>query len=351
LRTPLNPVFMLLSEMRRDVRLPDSVRQDLATIQRNLDLEARLIDDLLDVTRIVRGKFTLRPETCDVHDLLRRTVETCAANGEHKNLHVRLQLNAESYAVAGDPTRLQQVFWNLLNNAIKFTPPGGSITIETRSVDGRLGVEFTDTGRGIAAEMLERIFRPFEQGDIAHGAELGGLGLGLTIAQAVVQAHGGQIQAHSAGHNQGATFSIQLPVVVSKTAAPAEPSARGGESAPGKWRILLVDDHPDTLKTLQRILISRGHIVTTARDATSALAVVNQQPVNLLISDIGLPDRSGLELMREARQIQNLKGIALSGYGADTDIQQSRVAGFFGHLTKPIDVQELFGLIEKATRG
>lgn len=350
LRTPLNPIFMLLSELRRDTRLPESVRRDLDTIQRNLDLEAQLIDDLLDVTRIVRGKMNLRTEVNDVHELLLRTSATCESNSAQKNLNIRFALGAAKHHVAGDPTRLQQVFWNLLNNAIKFTPGGGSILIETKAgaEDGEICVEFTDTGRGISPALIERIFRPFEQGDDPAMAEFGGLGLGLTIAQAVVQAHGGRIAARSAGMGHGATFSVVLPTTGMNATTGASSGAPAGATEEPKWRILLVDDHSDTLHTLHRILAARGHSVVTAREAASAIAIALSEPVDFLISDIGLPGKSGLELMSEVRHLPRLKGIALSGYGSQSDIEQSSAAGFRGHLTKPIDIEELFSLMKVA---
>jgi signal transduction histidine kinase len=346
LRTPLNPIFMLLSELKSDPSISARVRDDLAIIQRNLDLEARLIDDLLDVTRIVKGKFTLRSECTDVHDLLRRTAVMCLANSAQKTIRVDLRPLAEKHHVNADSARLQQVFWNLLNNAIKFTPVGGEISIATMNLaeGAELQVEFTDTGRGIPTEMIERIFRPFEQGDVAGLGEFGGLGLGLTIAQGIVAAHGGKLQARSEGLGRGATFAVLLSTTAPLPAVSTDPAAEASTGGK-KLRILVVDDHADTLATMERILARRGHTVFIARDAESALTIVSSEPLDFLISDIGLPDRSGLALMQEVLQIKNLKGVALSGYGAEEDLARSREAGFSGHLTKPISIEDLFALI------
>jgi signal transduction histidine kinase len=358
LRTPLNPVFILLSELRGDAALPASVREDLTTIQRNLDLEARLIDDLLDMTRIVRGKISLRTEIADIHELLQRTAETCLAAGAMKKVQVEFELGAAHRFVSGDKTRLQQVFWNLLNNSIKFTPEGGRVVIRSRNSESAdaIAIEFTDTGRGIPPAMISRIFRPFEQGDLGEAARLGGLGLGLTIAQAIVHAHQGEIEARSEGSGQGSTFTIRLRAAPPEAPAPVAVPASKGDAPPPKidappsarWRILLVDDHVDTLETLGRILVRRGHTVFTARDASTAVAIAAAEPLHFLVSDIGLPDRSGLELIREIRAIQNVQGIALSGFGAAADIDQSQAAGYFGHLIKPIDVSELLTLLTQA---
>ena len=347
LRTPLNPIFMLLSELKTDPSISARVRDDLELMQRNLDLEARLIDDLLDVTRIVKGKFTLRSECTDVHDLLRRTAVMCLANSAQKTIRVDLRLLAGKFHVNADSARLQQVFWNLLNNAIKFTPIGGEIFITTLNLAGgaELQVEFTDTGRGIPKEMIERIFRPFEQGDVAGVGEFGGLGLGLTIAQGIVAAHGGKLQARSEGLGQGATFAVILPTTEPRPAVSTDAIAGASSTGGQKLRILVVDDHADTLATMERILARRGHTVLIARDAESALTIVSSEPLDFLISDIGLPDRSGLALMQEVLQIKKLKGVALSGYGAEEDLARSREAGFCGHLTKPINIEDLFALI------
>ncbi len=343
LRTPLNPIFIVLSQLRYDPRLPKDVLSDLAIVQRNLDLEAHLIDDLLDMTRIVKGKIAFSSEIVDVHELLSSVCLTCAPNSQGKKLDVVHQFEASRHHVLGDPARLQQVFWNLLNNAIKFTPDGGRIVISTSNAkDGsELCTQITDTGRGIDATALQQVFHPFEQGEIAGQAQFGGLGLGLSICKSIVDAHGGTIKANSKGTGSGSTFSVTLPVSQLPHAISA-PSGNVVSEAPSQaLSILLVDDHPDTLSTLQRLLIRRGHRVVTAASASSATIAAASEPLDIVISDIGLPDRSGLDLMRELHERYGLKGIALSGFGTDSDIALSRDAGFCGHLTKPIDFAEL----------
>jgi signal transduction histidine kinase/ActR/RegA family two-component response regulator len=349
LRTPLNPTFLLLAEMLRDPRLPAEFRADMQMVQRNLRLEARLIDDLLDMTKIVQGKIFLAPQTIDLHEIAKAAMETCSPADPDKTLMVSMDLLARDHVVTGDPTRLQQVFWNLLNNAVKFTPSGGRIVLRTSNPEGRnaIRVEVCDTGRGIEPSLLERIFQAFDQGETSGVPEFGGLGLGLAISRHIVDAHHGTINAISAGRDAGATFIVELPLapVAARPAPQAPASASATSSLLPTARVLLVDDHPDTLSVLERVLRRRGHAVFSAADAASAIAIADRETLDLLISDIGLPDRSGLELMKELRQRHGIAGIALSGYGTEADLDRSRDAGFLGHLIKPIDVLELEELL------
>jgi signal transduction histidine kinase len=213
LRTPLSPVVMLLGALQEDPELPERFREDIALIRRNIDLETSLIDDLLDVSRVTSGKLRLRPEPLHLHDVLRHAIDNCASDAAEKQLHVDLQLDASSDHVSADPTRIQQVFWNLLRNAIKFTPAAGRVTVRTSNPDPtRLRVEVQDTGQGIPPDTLPRVFDAFEQGDAATTRQFGGLGLGLAIAKAVVEMHNGTIRAHSDGPDKGSTFTVDLPI-------------------------------------------------------------------------------------------------------------------------------------------
>lgn len=253
-------------------------------------------------------------------------------------------LAATRHHVFADPARLQQVFWNLLNNAGKYTPPAGRITIRTADAhDGRISVEVADTGIGIAPELLPNIFDAFVQGELG-GKKRAGLGLGLAIAKAIVTAHAGEIAARSEGPGRGATFAVTLatiaaPAEAAKLAAPAPDSATSGASL----SILLVEDNEPTLTVLQRLLTAMGHRVTPASTVEVALkrAADADDHYDLVISDIGLPDGTGYDLMRALRQRRDIPGIALSGYGMEEDVQKSLAAGFAEHLTKPIDVQTL----------
>lgn len=355
LRTPLTPVLAILSGLRDNPALPSSVVADLDMARRNVLLEARLIDDLLDLTRISRGKLNLHEEVVHVEGLIEAAVNTCLPDLELRRLNLVQDLRAATAAVRGDSARLIQVFWNLLKNAIKFTPDGGTITIRSRTQSGRGGtdevvVEFEDTGIGIESEELPRIFAAFEQGRADTNRRFGGLGLGLAISRAIVEAHQGGIDAASPGRNRGSTFTLSLPLA-GRGSEPADPGAAAGKSperadrsARGR-RILLVEDHADTAAILKRILTSWGHSVLHATTLENASRLAEQesraQGLDLVISDLGLPDGSGLDLMRDLSARYSLSGIALSGYGMESDQANSAAAGFKRHLTKPVDLKLL----------
>jgi CheY-like chemotaxis protein len=329
--------------------LPDSqpVREALEVVRRNVELEARLIDDLLDVTRIAKGKLQLSFETICVHQLLQRAYEICREEIAAKNLEAEFHLRATQTHVEGDPARLQQVFWNLIKNSVKFTPEKGRITIETLNpTPDKIEVRIIDTGLGIEPEKIDKIFNAFEQGQADITRRFGGLGLGLAISKALVDAHGGKIRVESPGRDEGATFSLELNTVVTPAGTDGDrkdqPAGPERELAVARHRrVLLVDDHQDTCIGMKRMLERRGYEITLAHSADQAVEKVRTQDFDLLISDIGLPDRSGYELMREVRLSKNLPGIALSGFGTEQDVNQARAAGFSEHLTKPINFERL----------
>jgi CheY-like chemotaxis protein len=330
---------------------PDSpaTRKALEVIRRNVELEARLIDDLLDVTRIAKGKLQLSFETVSVHEIAQRAYEICHEEVNAKHLHVEFRLNAQNAYVEGDPARLQQVFWNLIKNAVKFTPENGKIGLETLNpTPEEIEIRITDTGIGIEADKRERIFNAFEQGQVSITRRFGGLGLGLAISKAMIDAHGGKIRAESGGKDKGATFTLSLRTVRKPMAADAGPSngRRPDLAVPlsKRRRILVVDDHHDTCTGMKMMLERRGYDITVAHTADQAAAEAHAQEFDLVISDIGLPDRSGYELMKELGE-KGLRGIALSGFGSEHDVNKARAAGFAEHLTKPINFERLEGAI------
>jgi len=347
LRSPLSPVLAMVGEL--EAELPDSrpVREALEVVRRNVELEARLIDDLLDVTRIAKGKLQLSFEPICVHQVLHRAYEICREEIAAKNLEAEFHLRATQTHVEGDPARLQQVFWNLIKNSVKFTPEKGRITIETLNpAPGKIEVRVIDTGIGIQPEKIDKIFNAFEQGQTEITRRFGGLGLGLAISKALIDAHGGKIRVESHGKDQGAIFSLELNTVVTPARVDGhkkeKPVGPDRELALAKHRrVLLVDDHHDTCIGMKRMLERRGYEITIAHSADQAVQKVRTQDFDLLISDIGLPDRSGYDLMREVRLNKNLPGIALSGFGTEQDISQARAAGFSEHLTKPINFERL----------
>ena len=350
LRNPLSPVIAMVSEL--ELTMPNSreVRHALEVIRRNVELEARLIDDLLDVTRIAKGKLQLSFEPVSVHETLERAFEICREEISAKNLKADFQFGAEREYVQGDPARLQQVFWNLIKNSVKFTPEKGHILIETLNPSPEeIEIRISDNGIGIEQEKIDKIFNAFEQGQSSITRRFGGLGLGLAISKAMVDAHDGRIRVESAGKDKGATFSITLGTVP----APAKSGkdGAGDKEAPGQvekppldrtqHRLLVVDDHEDTCTGMKMMLERRGYKITVAHSAEQAMEKARGKDFDLLISDIGLPDRSGYELMRELRNSKGLRGIALSGFGMEHDVKKAQAAGFSEHLTKPINFERL----------
>jgi signal transduction histidine kinase len=355
LRTPLTPILFSSSILSEDPTVPDHVRQELKIITRNVELEARLIDDLLDLTRVSQQKMNLVFEIADVHDLLRSALRICSHEISAKNLTVKLELEAIDSRLRADSARLQQVFCNAIKNSAKFTPQDGQITL--RSVDsqnGRIRIEVIDTGIGISQEFLPRIFDLFEQ---AGRPASGGLGLGLPISKAIVELHGGKIWASSVGSGRGATFIIELPSMApdlarSSSLDKAATPAAGLQDLGSRRRILLVDDHADSIRPMQSFLKTTGYEVRTADSVEAALRVLGQESFDLLVSDIGLPDGSGEDLLRRLRNKGLvLPSIALSGYGMEEDIARSRGAGFQIHLTKPVSPEDLQTAIEQLVKG
>ncbi len=351
LRTPLAPVVTAVAVLQEDPRFDADTRRDLEMIRRNVEMEARLIDDLLDVTRIERGKIELDRRPTELDSVIRQAVEVCAPEIAARKLEFGIDTSGGPYPVEADAARLQQVFWNLIKNAIKFTPPGGCVGIRCRrDGDGFAVAQVTDSGEGIDPEVLPRLFSAFEQGGRKTTRQFGGLGLGLTISRALMELHGGTIQAHSEGKGKGATFTVRLPLTAHtshQTAGNVEHGhPPGSSSAP--LRILLVEDHADTARIMRRLLSAHGHEVHPAGDVATALKLAEEQEFDLLLSDLGLPDGSGLDLMRKLRAKGiAMPGIALSGYGQEKDIEQSRNVGFVAHLVKPVSMRRLQDAIAK----
>ncbi len=344
LRTPLMPVLTSVLAIENEQALSENVRESLQMIRRNAELEARLIDDLLDLTRISKGKVQLNFEIVDAHKLLRNALEICQEEIEQKRLAFHFDLTARKVRLKADPARLQQIFWNLIKNAVKFTPKGGQLSVRTSNDStNQLCVEVVDTGVGIDPEALPKIFDAFEQGG---STQLGGLGLGLAISKALVEIHKGTITAESAGRNKGAKFTAFFPTSVEKSDEVA-PAASLGTRERQSMRILLVEDHEDTNRSLTNLLRRRGYHVRSAGNLQSALDLSAKEEFDVLISDLGLPDGSGIDLMQTMHSERPLLGIALTGFGMEDDIRKSRDAGFKYHLVKPIDPNKLDLLIQE----
>jgi signal transduction histidine kinase/HAMP domain-containing protein/ActR/RegA family two-component response regulator len=345
LRTPLTPVLASAMALESEQGLPENIHESLRMIRRNVELEARLIDDLLDLTRISRGKVQLNFEVVDAHTLLQNALEICQADIDRKHLALRLDFTAQKFHLRADPARLQQIFWNLINNAVKFTSDDGQISISTSNDTFRqLRVEIADTGVGIEPEALPKIFDAFEQGG---STQLGGLGLGLAISKALVETHKGTITAESAGRNKGARFTLIFPTC-EKVDVQAAPAASPQLPLRQTMRILLVEDHEDTKRSLTNLLRRRGYHVQSAGDLQSALELSAKEEFDVLISDLGLPDGSGIDLMRALISRRPVFGIALTGFGMEDDIRKSYEVGFKHHLVKPIDLNKLDSFIQES---
>jgi len=350
LRTPLNPVLLIASDAANNRDLPPRIRTDFDTIRKNVELEARLIDDLLDLTRIARGKIILDRSYLDVHRVLQDAIAQEREEMTRKEITLDLKLNAEQQTVHADPVRLQQIFWNLLNNAVKFTPQGGKIAVETTASQNRLLIKISDTGIGMTPEEVSRIFAAFSQGLHAaaeNGHRFGGLGLGLAISQKLAELHYGKITAMSEGRDKGSMFVAEFPLALPPSKSGAESDEEPPQTAvkppvrKNGVRILLVEDHEPTRTSLARLLIHRYYEVITAGSIAEARALAGSKEFHLLISDIGLPDGSGYDLMVELSKNRPVKGIALTGYGMEHDVARSQDAGFVAHLTKPVGIQSL----------
>jgi PAS domain S-box-containing protein len=351
LRTPLSPVVTAVGLLEMVQDLSPEVKDYLAMIRRNIALETRLIDDLLDLSRVISGKLWLERRPTHLNDLVRHVLDIVGGEVYDKGLTVETDLAAPSDLVDVDPARLQQVIWNLIKNAAKFTLSGGTIRVATRpDGDHRVEVEVRDTGKGINPEALPYIFDAFEQGDPAITQQFGGLGLGLSIAKAVVDRHGGTIRAASDGPGLGSSFTVTLPLL--------SPAREGGDDArlptpdhpAGRIRVLLVEDHADTARAMVKLLERAGYQVDWADRVASALELAANRSFDVIVSDLGLPDGSGYELMRALKDRYGTRGIALSGFGMEGDILRGREAGFLEHLVKPVDVATLDQAILRVAR-
>ena len=347
LRTPLTPVLMTIASLRRQPDLSNELRADLEVLQRNVELEALLIDDLLDLTRIAHGKLELHYDAVDVHSSLEHALVISAAELEAKKLHVTRRFEAREHHCWADAARVQQVFWNLIKNAVKFTPAGGRLDLHTWNDSAqKLIVEVTDTGIGIEPDLMPRIFDAFEQGGRTVTSQFGGLGLGLAISKRVIDMHGGTITAQSEGRNRGSVFTVTLEAMATSLLG-GSVAVTSDTQVSAMTRILLVEDHQDTARVLRRVLEHAGYVVDHASTIAEAFELVTRREFDLVVSDLGLPDGSGLDLMRHLQSTRGLTGVALSGFGMDDDRAASSAAGFAEHLTKPVDWPQLRSVIER----
>ena len=355
LRTPLNAIMGWAQLMVESPSDPDVIRRGLEVIFRNTRMQAQLISDLLDMSRIVSGKLRLTIENLDLEWIVRSTIESVHVAAQAKSIVIDQQLDPTS-AIAGDAGRLQQIVWNLVSNAVKFTPEGGSIFVRLRQAGSDAELTVSDTGVGIHSDFLPHIFERFKQGNPSITRRFGGLGLGLSIAKHLVDLHGGSISADSKGEGLGASFTVRLPT--GTFSQDATGSVQTGVSKAATFssdvldgiRIMIVEDEKDTLEFLGRFLAAHGAEVVTAASAMQALALLPAARPNLLISDIGLPDVDGYELLQRVRQLDasaagGIPAIALTAYARVEDRMLAFRAGYQAHLTKPVEPTELVATI------
>jgi len=348
LRTPLTPIVAATHVIERVATVPERHRHLLPMIRRNVALEARLIDDLLDLTAIGAGKVHLDLAPTDLHGVLPRVIDMLDAPLRDAQLRLVRQFDAKCSRVNADEARLQQIVWNMLRNAIKFTPAGGTVTLRTFSAEGRVYLQCIDTGVGIAPDALDRIFTAFEQGDADDARKLGGLGLGLAIARGLARQHDGELSVESAGRGEGSTFTLSIPALASSVDEnPGQDAADEGDAQ--GCRLLLVEDNLDAAATMAELLALLGYKVTHAATCAAALEAARTQVFDVVLTDLGLPDGSGIDVGAELSA--TLPVIALSGYGASPDLQRSAMAGFAGHLVKPAAPEKVHAALQAALKS
>ncbi|MBI2204229.1 MAG: response regulator [Candidatus Rokubacteria bacterium] len=344
LRTPLQPILGWTEVLRRHGNLDAITAQALEAIRRNIRQQVRLVDDLLDLSRIVHGKLALRYETFDLREQIRAAAEPLEEAAALKRVRLTLSLPPEMLLMWGDGARVQQIATNLISNAVKFTPPGGHVAVQLLARGDEALLEVEDTGEGIAQEDLAVIFEAFRQGNASR--RRGGLGIGLDLVRRLVELHGGSVDAFSEGTGYGARFTVRLPL--GRPGAEAGiPAAKPGRRLDQK-SILLIEDNADTREVMKFMLESEGATVDTAETGQEGLRRARETPPEVVLCDIGLPDIDGLEVARRIRRhagLDRARLIALTGYGQPEDVRHALDAGFEAHLTKPINLDELLSIL------
>lgn len=348
LRTPLTPVVGWIKLLRSGTLDEKSVAQALDAIERNAWLQSRLIDDLLDTSRIATGKLHFEPKPTDLNVVVKAAVDTVRSSAASRNIDLSLSLWPVSLIVMGEPVRLQQIAWNLVSNAIKFTEPGGKVRVTTGLNGAQAYLEVVDTGVGIEPEFLPHVFDRFRQADGSTSRRHGGLGLGLAIADALAKMHGGKLEAESEGVGQGSRFIFRIALAPGGKAAP-EAVDQKVHSLEG-LDVLIVEDSTDTLDLLSMIFSREGANVTTAASAAEALQNAVIKRPHIIVSDIGMPDTDGYQLLEQLRLLpglNNVPAIAVSGYASEEDRERALAVGYLALVPKPIDLDVLFNLIQE----
>ncbi len=357
LRTPLSAILGWARMLQGGALDPTKTARAIDAIVRNATAQNKIVDDLLDVSRIVAGQLRLDIDFVDISQIVNAAGDSIRATAEAKGVALQVVANPEAGVVRGDSGRLQQIMWNLLGNAVKFTPRGGRIDLTLRRIESSVEIEIADTGKGIAPEFLPRVFERFAQQEGSHTRKAGGLGLGLAIVKHLVDLHGGTVAAHSDGDGRGATFTVRLPLAPLR--ASWAPSAGGAALAieqvafPSELkglRILVVDDEADARQLLQSVLEGGGAIVKSAASGAEALEMICLEKPDVIVSDVGMPESDGYDFIRKLRALPREQGgripaVALTAYARAEDRRKALLAGFQNHAAKPMDPQELVVVI------
>lgn len=343
LRTPLNPILGWTKLLRAGKLSEEKQAIALETIERNAQLQTQLIEDLLDISRILQGKLTLNICPIDLAATIEAAKETVNLAAVAKSIEIHTEFAPNIKPFMGDSSRLQQVVWNLLSNAIKFTPVGGQVIVKLETVGTYAQIQVIDTGKGISQEFLPYVFDTFRQADSATTRKFGGLGLGLAIVRHIVEIHGGTVHVESPGVEQGATFTVTLPIMMTTPEVNTNPTQPDNSWDLSGVRVLVVDDEPDTRELLAVIMLESGATGTTAASAIEALELLQQFQFDILVCDIGMPEINGYMLIRQLRasSILQIPAIALTAYAGEFNQKQALAAGFQKHLSKPVDPQDL----------
>ena len=356
MRSPLNAVLTWVQVLRSGRVDAATTEQALASLERSARLQARMIEDLLDTSRIISGKLSIEIQEADLATIVKSAVDVAAAAARDKQVALDYAVDAKPLPIRGDAVRLQQVVGNLLSNAVKFTASGGKVSVALRTAGNWIEIEVNDSGQGISPDLLPHIFDPFRQGDVSITRRHGGLGLGLAIAKHLVELHGGTIRAESDGEGRGAKFVVRMKLAEAppRRNHEAAESRHRGETILSGLRVLLVDDDPDTRMAIGAVLREAGSHVDTAQSVDEALEAFGRVPASVVVTDLAMPGSDGFELIDALRATEKGRAvpvIALTGSVASRDRQRVRDAGFALHLTKPVDPADVIGAVAMAASG
>jgi PAS domain S-box-containing protein len=362
LRTPLNAILGYARLLRSRMMPEDQIDRALETLERNARWLTQIVDDVLDVSRIVSGKIRLDVQSVDLQSVINNAVATVQPAADAKGLRIQTLIDPRSGPVSGDPDRLQQVVWNLMSNAVKFTPKGGRVQVRLERVNSHVEIVVSDSGIGIGADFLPFVFERFRQADSGPTRKTGGLGLGLAIVRHIVEMHGGTVDASSPGEGQGATFTVRMPVMSvqvppSKREHPVAPmsEALSGLTSLKGIHVFAVDDEPDALRLLRDVLEMAGAEVATSTSGPAALAAIAQQRPDVIIADVGMPEMDGFALIKKVREsadpdVRDIPAAALTAFARSEDRTKALQSGFEMHLAKPVDPAELVASIATLVR-